>query len=209
MMMKRIVQIIHNLIGKRGVSDVDAGKGRIDSEMSADKPLPAAAESPETVVTQDTNLSLKMLDGKTFDKVVGESLSGGRKTGCLLICDVDRCKEINDIYGRDIGDGVLRYVEDVLRGVFGDSTCIGSPGGDVFKLWFPVMSGQHADDVRRQIGIVNDRLLHPARELPPVSISAGAAFCRTDDDCKSIHKRANQELYRVKVGGRCGCEISV
>ena len=209
MMMKRIVQIIHKLIGKGLVSDPDAGKDTIDSEMPADESLAAAGDSRETVMTQDTPQSLKMLDGKTFDKVIGESLSGGRRTGCLLICDVDRCKEINDIYGRDIGDAVLQYVEDVLRSVFGDSTCIGSPGGDVFKLWLPVMSGQHADDVRRQIGIVNDKLLHPARELPPVSISAGAAFCRVDDDCKSIHKRANRELHRVKVGGRCGCEISM
>lgn len=207
--MKRIVQIIHNLIGKGFVSDRDAGKGTIDPEMPADESYTAAEESRETVAVKDMSRSLKALDGKTFDKIVGESLSGGRKTGCLLICDVDRCKEINDIYGRDIGDGVLRYVEDVLRSVFGGNTCIGSPGGDVFKLWLPVMSWQHADVIRRQVGVVNDRLLHPSRELPPVSISAGAAFCRMDDDCKSIHKRANQALYRVKVGGRCGCEISV
>lgn len=207
--MKRIKQIIHNLIGKEFGSDPNAGKGKTEPEMPADESLTAAGDNTETAAVQDMSLSVKMLDGKTFDRIVDESLSGGRRTGCLLICDVDRCKEINDIYGRDTGDGVLRYVEDVLRGVFGSSTCIGSPGGDVFKLWLPVMSVQHADDIRRRIGIVNDRLLHPARELPPASISAGAAFCRMDDDCKSIHKRANQELYRVKVGGRCGCEISV
>lgn len=207
--MKRILQIIHNLIGKEFISDPDAGKRTIDSAVSEEVSLTAAGDSPETVMAQNMSPSLKMLDGKTFDGIVDESLSGGRKTGCLLICNVDRCKEINDIYGRDTGDSVLRYVEDVLRGVFGSSTCIGSPGGDVFKLWLPVISGRHADDVRRQIGIVNDRLLHPSRELPPVSISAGAAFCRMDDDCKSIHKRANQVLYSVKVGGRCGCEISV
>lgn len=206
--MKRIIQIIHNLIGKEFGSDPDAGKGTIDSVMSEDVPLTTAGDSPETVMARNVSLSLNTLDGKTFDGIVDESLSGGRKTGCLLVCNVDRFKEINDIYGRDTGDGVLRYMKDVLRSVFGDSTCIGSPGGDVFKLWLPVMSEQHADDVRRQIGIANDRLLHPPRELPPVSISVGAAFCRIDDDCKSIHKRANQALYRVKGSGRCGCEIS-
>lgn len=197
--MKRIRQIVNNFIGKKNGScrDADgmiADKGRIDV-------LASEAESEA--------VSLSVLDRKNFDRIVSVSLSGGQKTGCLIVCDVDRCKEINDIYGRNTGDAVLQNVGDVLRGVFGDNICIGSPGGDVFTLWLPIVSQTNAEDMRRLIGIVNDRLLHPARELPPVSISAGAAFCRVGDDCKSIYNRANKMLYRVRGSGGCGCEMSL
>lgn len=212
--MKRIRQIVNDLISKKAVSgmdetDRDADKGIVDALTSGGVTVTAEKDSSEQGGAQGVFGSLSALDRKTFDGIVSESLSRGRTTGCLLVCDVDRCKEINDIYGSDIGDAVLRSVETVLRSVFGDSTCIGSPGGDAFMLWLPILSERNADDVRRQVGIVNDRLLHPVRELPPVSISAGAAFCRIDDDCKGIYSRANKMLYRVKGSGRCGCEMSL
>lgn len=74
-------------------------------------------------------------------------------------------------------------------------------------LWIPEFSYEKAEYVRRQVGRVNDRLLHPDQELPPVSVSVGAAFYEAGDDCRSLGKKANRMLYRVKESGRCGCEI--
>ena len=150
---------------------------------------------------------VQLADRKSFEKIVGDSLS--EEQGCLLVCNVDRCREINDIYGHDIGDAVLRNVTDVLCSVFGSDTLMGSLGGDVFVLWLTAVPRDRADDIRIRVGIVNDRLLHPVRELPPMSVSVGAAFGREDDDYKSLVKRANKALYLVKESGRCGCEMSL
>lgn len=214
MIMRQIRQIIYNLIRKETVSEMDetgmnATREKADDRERAEGIIASTGNSDAEGRMRDMSAAQPALDRKNFERIVSESLSGGQKTGCLIVCNVDRCKEINDIYGRDTGDAVLRNVEDVLRGVFGSSTCIGSPGGDVFTLWLPVVSRRNADDIRRQIGIVNDRLLHPAGDLPPVSVSAGAAFCRVGEDSKGIHSRAYKMLYLVKASGRCGCEMSL
>lgn len=200
-MIKRMIQLFHNLIGKGTLPDDGAQKGKADTGISsaADLSRPGQAHQEESVI--------QTLDRKAFERIVNESLNRERETGCLLVCDVDRCKEINDTYGHDTGDAVLVRVGDVLRSIFEDCICFGSFDGDVFALWLSETSGDSAGDIRRRVGIVNDRLLHPTGELPPVSVSAGAVFYKSGDDCKTLVQRAYKALYIVKGSGRCGCEV--
>lgn len=198
-MIRHIVQILHNLIGKRTKTD---GKKN-------DPGLLHAADSLKVAGAVQEKSAVQVVERKSFEKIVNEKLSVGQGYGCLLVCDVDRCREINDIYGYDTGDAVLRNVADVLCRVFGADAHIGSLGGDVFALWLDTVSRDCAGDIRVQVGVVNDSLLHPVGELPPVSVSVGAAFCKSDDDYKSLSKRANKALYLVKESGRCGCETSL
>lgn len=200
-MVKQIIRLFHNLIGKGRLSGGGAQQGKADTEMSSGADLSRTGQARQGVPVIQT------LDRKAFERSVNESLSRGRETGCLLVCDVDRCKEINDTYGHDTGNAVLVCVGDVLRSIFEDCIHFGRFDGDVFALWLLEASGGSAGDIRRRVGIVNDRLLHPAGELPPVSVSAGAAFYKTDDDCKTLVKRAYKALYLVKGSGRCGCEV--
>lgn len=200
-MIKQIIRLFHNLIEKGMLPGGGAQQGKADTEISsgADLSGPGPAQQGESVVPT--------LDRKTFERNVNESLNRERETGCLLVCDVDRCKEINDTYGHDTGDAVLVCVGDVLRSIFEECICFGSFDGDVFALWLSEVSGDSAGDIRRKVGIVNDRLLHPAGELPPVSVSAGAVFYKSGDDCKTLVQRAYKALYIVKGSGRCGCEV--
>ena len=124
------------------------------------------------------------------------------------MCDVDRCREINAVCGRAAGDAVISYAGDVIRDVFGEYVCAGSFGGGRYALWLPTVSAGRAGEIGRGIGIVNDRLLHPAGELPPSSVSAGAAFGREGDDVKSINGRAHRALRQVKDNGNCGFEAA-
>lgn len=181
--------------------DGETGKENADTEISSADNLSRSGQAQ-----QDESV-IQTPDRKTFERSVNESLGRGRETGCLLVCDVDRCKEINDTYGYDTGNAVLVCVGDTLRSVFEECTCLGSFDGDVFALWLSEASGDSAGDIRRRVGIVNDRLLHPAGELPPVSVSAGAVFYNADDDCKALVKRAYKALYLVKGSGKCGCEV--
>lgn len=198
-MKRHIVQILHNLIGKRA---------KADGEKNGPVLLHAADSLKSTGAAQEKS-AVQVVERKSFERMVNAYLSVGQGYGCLLVCDADRCREINDIYGYDTGDAVLRNVADVLCHVFGADAYIGSLGGDVFTLWLNTVSRDNAGDIRMQVGVVNDRLLHPTGELPPVSVSVGAAFCKSDDDYRSLLKRTNKALYIVKESGRCGCEISL
>lgn len=208
-MKKQIVQIFHKLIGKDASPDISTSGHNYDLRMHGDTAVTDSRADSSVFDSDNMPAGVKTVDRKTFEKIVTESLGSGRIQGCLLLCNVDRFRDINNIYGRDVGDAVLRYVARVLCDVFGDKVCMGSTGGDGFALWLPVASEDNADDIRRKVGVVNDRLLHPAGELPPATVSAGAACVGQGEDYKSLVKRANKALYIVKGNGRCGCEISL
>lgn len=188
-MKKQIIQIFHNMINKEAKPDRQSGQEVSD-------------------ITPVRNVPDKITDRKNFEKVVNDMLREGQKVGSIMIGDLDRFKDINEIYGHDTGDAVLQNTADILNDHFRECMCIGRASGDVFALWVPGLSEEDADDIRRQVGVVNDRLLHPEKELPPVSVSVGVAFYKDGDDCRSLGKRASKMLYRVKENGRCGCEIS-
>lgn len=141
-----------------------------------------------------------------FEKSIRTRLAGEEK-GRLLLIDVDKLKEINDSYNHDMGDTVLRNVALTVRLCFRNCDDISRLESDEFAVWMRDLSQDSVDCIRQRIASVNDRLLHPEYSIPPVSISAGAAFSETGDDFKSLYKKANGALYRVKVGGRCGFEV--
>lgn len=193
-MRKQIAQLFHNIIGKEVTQEFQSVQEMRTQESSDAEDL-------------DRDAPVSTLDQKVFTKNIDRILAGDGTQGCLLIADVDRFMEVNDLYGRDIGDVVLQSVAGTLRDIFGGNTCLGKMGGDVFALWVPDLHPDHAEYVRRQVGVVNDRLLHAKGNLPPVSLSVGVAFSEAGDDCRSLGRKANKTLYRVKESGRCGCEI--
>lgn len=146
-------------------------------------------------------------DRKNFENTLNRFLTEEHRAGCLLKIDVDRMREINHIYGQDAGNNILCRIAELLSYVFGRNGCIGRTGGDEFALWLPESDYSGRDDIRTRIGIINDRLLHPQGALPPVTISAGAAFSTSQEDLHSVVRHAGEMLKQVKEQGRCGCEI--
>ena len=201
-MKKQIMKILHNLIGKESKSHEKADKKENDPKTIQDTIQVTSGDVKQYEAVQ-------VADRRTLERIINKNLAEGKGQGCLLIGNVDRLRNINDIYGRDTGDAVLRYVITVFRGVFGEGACIGSLGGDIFVLWIPTISWGNAVEICRRVGVVNDRLLHPAEELPPVSLSVGVSFYESGDDCKSLGKKANRALCLVKENGGCGCEVSL
>ena len=203
-MNRQIVQIFHNLIGKGRKSDGRANERNPEPGLIHDADQNESGDS-----IKQGELLGQMIDLRTFESIVNESVGQSQEQGCLMTVDVDKFRDVNHLYGRDAGDAVLCCVERVLRDVFGGHACLCSPGGDIFVLWLSEISRDSADEMRRRIGMVNDRLLHPDAGIPPVSLSVGAAFCKLGDDNRSLVKRANKALYQVKERGRCGCELSL
>lgn len=143
----------------------------------------------------------------TFQRVVEDALAGEHGQGCLLLVDVDHMQEVNDSYGREMGDRVLQTVYQALRAHFRAGDCIGRLAEDTFGVWIEELSAEHVSGIRRRIAVVNDRLLHSDADMPNVTLSAGAALGEPGESYKEIQKQAQKVLNRVKEGGRCGCEI--
>lgn len=122
----------------------------------------------------------------------------------LILFDLDNFKEINDSYGHDAGDGILREVADRLRQAARKGDMLFRLGGDEFAILpQPVESlgviSRLAERVRKQ-------LLAPIRfdnlELK-ISASIGIATCPdSGETADELYKAADIAMYRAKNDGR-------
>lgn len=124
----------------------------------------------------------------------------------MLILDVDHFKEINDTYGHEAGDMVLRKISAALTASFRLEDCICRIGGDEFVVLMRQVDSTLKYVVRDKIRMVQEKLMMKD-DLPPATLSIGVAF--SDDKGigegeDNLFKRADKALYSIKEHGRDG-----
>lgn len=125
----------------------------------------------------------------------------------LLLVDVDKFKSINDTYGHDVGDLVLKHVAEVLSYSFRSTDLVFRLGGDEFVVIMTNVDSSIREQVRTKIEQANVMLQKPTGDLPQTSLSVGVAFGDRENPDGDIFKDADTALYRMKEAGRCGCFI--
>jgi len=128
---------------------------------------------------------------------VAASLRDGEE-GSLLICDVDRFKEVNDQLGHHAGDLVLTEVARVLaRHGFA-----GRLGGDEFGVWVAGPRGAGESAAARIVEETSARLIDTVATPLTAGVSIGVAASRGDADVSELLEAADRALYAAKAGGR-------
>ena len=130
--------------------------------------------------------------------------SEGKKVA-LVIIDVDLFKKVNDTYGHEMGDKVLRRVAGVLSSSFRDADKVCRIGGDEFSVIMMNVSSGMKDILARKIHDAAEILRQSENGTPAVTISVGIAFSDQVRDSENLFKKADRALYRVKAAGRDGC----
>ena len=120
-------------------------------------------------------------------------MAGGHGQGCLLLVDVDHMQEVNENFGRQMGDKVLQTVYAMLREHFREGDGIGRLSEDTFGIWIEGLSADQVSGIRRRIAVVNDRLLHGGQDLPTVTLSAGAALGESGESYKEMYRQAQMK----------------
>ncbi len=124
----------------------------------------------------------------------------------VLIIDLDRFKSVNDEFGHDAGDAVLKTVAARLRAAVPPTGTICRLGGDEFAVLLPGLSSpEEADQVSRRICAALSRpFMWEAKELS-VGASLGIS-CYPQDaaDLQTLMRYADQALYRRKKTGHGG-----
>ncbi|HEX4766809.1 MAG TPA: diguanylate cyclase [Lichenihabitans sp.] len=126
--------------------------------------------------------------------------SGGRLFSIGLV-DLDHFKAVNDTYGHDFGDAVLRTFAEAGRASVRREDMFGRVGGEEFMV---IVSGPQGD-AEAVLGRLRTRLAHSRRNgLQGVSctFSAGIAGWRPGDSVDALYRRADQALYAAKRSGR-------
>lgn len=182
-----------------------------------------AETSRDLVVRLNENLALqkKLAEEASRDHLTGlynrrhaskiipefiDAKAPGRSIAFALI-DLDHFKQVNDQFGHDIGDKVLRGFADILRDTMPAGGCAFRFGGEEFLVAMP---GVDETEALIFAGRWRARLANDAPTLAPgfkLTFSAGiAVFPRHGQSLGACTKAADVALYEAKVLGR-NCDV--
>ncbi|BBD09494.1 diguanylate cyclase [Desulfovibrio ferrophilus] len=127
----------------------------------------------------------------------------GGALGCLMI-DVDFFKSVNDSFGHQKGDEVLKELASIISGSLRPYDTFGRYGGEEFLM---VLEGESADRLaavaERSRALVEEQLSAQCDLPKPLTISLGGALVLASDKCiDDVIQRADRALYRAKEQGR-------
>ncbi|TDO96427.1 GGDEF domain-containing protein [Marinomonas balearica] len=169
-------------------------------------------EKNETLVKLNQHLStLANTDSLTqvynrtrFDLLFRENVAVSQRrqtTLSLLLIDLDDFKKVNDRYGHQIGDQVLKHVAQSLTETLGKNGILARWGGEEFAVLLPYFDEQRArgmaEILRQSIDTAyfEDQKIH-------ITLSVGVAMLLADETGNQLLNRADVALYEAKESGR-------
>lgn len=121
----------------------------------------------------------------------------------LCICDIDHFKNVNDTYGHDIGDQVLKAVAAALIATIGDKGFVARWGGEEFFIAFPGLNGDDAKDLLYSVqSAVRKTVVNTTDHVVKVTLTYGLTEYDKDRPLNSNIKDADTKLYLGKERGR-------
>jgi diguanylate cyclase (GGDEF)-like protein/PAS domain S-box-containing protein len=140
---------------------------------------------------------------KRLEQEIQLTLATGRKLAVLCL-DLDRFKEVNDLFGHATGDKMSQSVAKRIAGLLDDSQMLARLSGDEFAIIAPGLSnpavaGRIAEAILEVLQTGGDTVEPDA----PISTSIGIALCPDDaTDRHALLTHADTALYRAKNEGR-------
>jgi diguanylate cyclase (GGDEF)-like protein len=121
---------------------------------------------------------------------------------CLCLLDIDHFKRINDTYGHQAGDAVLREFAATVQRQIRESDSFGRYGGEEFLLMLPETSIDEARALAERVRANIAGLGFPDLPDLAVTVSIGVAQYLVDEPIAQTVARADEALYQAKSGGR-------
>lgn len=144
---------------------------------------------------------------RRFMELVGdEHGQAASHSMCMAIFDLDRFKQINDTYGHQAGDAVIRGAVEVIKQHSRQGDLVGRYGGEEFVLCLPNTSVQDAQETVERIRkvLAGTEVIYEGRSLS-VTVSVGVAVLKEDEPIEQWLSRADKALYEAKHRGRNRC----
>lgn len=122
----------------------------------------------------------------------------------LMMIDIDHFKQLNDTYGHQTGDEVLRRLAEILKSQARGHDIVARYGGEEFAIVLPVTPKDGAlsaaSRLRRAVETTPFKIF---RKTLHITISIGVASCPQDaQNREELIGKADQALYAAKRGGR-------
>lgn len=143
-----------------------------------------------------------------FKKELRERKRYKQDIACMMI-DVDHFKRINDLYGHEAGDSVLKDIAQILRRSMREVDTVARWGGEEFILVMPQTNRDRAlEPATRVLHAVSERRFEQVPD-ERITISIGIACARGETDTvERIIGAADRALYEAKRKGRNRIELA-
>lgn len=144
----------------------------------------------------------RVLDERLAEEVVrGQTF---KTSFCLMLLDIDKFKTLNDTYGHQFGDEVLRRVGEILRASVYETDFVARYGGEEFAILLPRAEPagvlRKAEALRKAVEAASFEL---AMQRVKVTVSTGIAhYPRDGASADAIVRQADRALYHAKETGR-------
>lgn len=146
---------------------------------------------------------------RSYDDAIARELDRVARSGdvaLLLMIDIDHFKSVNDLYGHNVGDEVLRQVASRLKDCVRPMDTVARLGGEEFSVVLPNCSHAYGSVVaeRIRVAMASRRFVVTTGVSLEVTVSVGGAYAPQwiRSDATIWKERADRQLYRAKHEGR-------
>jgi diguanylate cyclase (GGDEF)-like protein len=149
-----------------------------------------------------------LLNRRGFDQAATSVLEDPQNvalTDVAIMCDVDRFKSINDLYGHDFGDVALTRIALIIESSLSHrSAVIGRRGGEEFAILIPGCDLAEGHQLAQKIRADCEATLFAWQDVEArITLSLGVASAKAESgDLAVLISRADAALYQAKREGR-------
>jgi len=150
-----------------------------------------------------------LLNRRAFDQKLHEHIEAHRRNDidlCLLILDIDHFKQVNDTFGHQTGDNVLRYTANLMKQHITEQHYAARYGGEEMAIIMPNTplnkAMEVAEKIRTSLAKHPLKLKGSKKSIGKVTMSIGISSFKIDDSIESLIERADKAMYRAKDNGR-------
>jgi diguanylate cyclase len=206
-LIQRLVKETHSMAGRTEYVGL-----RLRESVNKIEALERNLESAIRDATMDglTGVANRKSFDSTLRKFAGDAMNSGDDLALLMV-DVDHFKSVNDTWGHQVGDLVLRHVAQVLQKSVRGQDHVARYGGEEFAVILQRTNAESAltvgDNIRHSLAREPLRMdvTPPMRSL---TVSMGVACYEPGDPLADWVKRSDAALYRAKKEGRNCVRVS-
>lgn len=145
-----------------------------------------------------------LMNRRGLDKYVTQEIDGQNAIDrAVIMADLDKFKQINDRFGHDVGDEVLKRVGALLEMTTSEIGAVARVGGEEFVIVLNAMAKTDAMIVAQHLRLSLSAILHPELEAgQKITSSLGVAIIEEGESFNMTMRRADIALYEAKAAGR-------
>jgi diguanylate cyclase len=211
--LKKIGNITKNIRKKRGqdllrLKETEEALKHMNAQLETIKNEATVIKTRASEIEYDSvrDSLTGLYNRKAYDQKITEMLahvSRYNATSCLMVCDIDHFKKINDTFGHRVGDRALKKIASLLKERLRTNDFIARYGGEEFAIILPYTNLDGALQAGEGLrSYISESTFSYSKQTIPLTISLGISIFRKDDDDNTVFERADNALYLAKRTGR-------